>query len=225
MTEGFHHAHVERAKAALHAFHGWIFAHTHQQDHHLAARVSSYLNSLLQGRGDSIPDDFLKPPPPTYADSFGHAFRALFAASLRFVKARGQTLLHEWVPASTTDSLLWNYTPDLHTMPQRIDNGIRRLSETYDLDPKVVWLVLALPGVLLLLIVCAVIGARNRPSKAASRKTKAMQKKMPKSRGRRTTTRVLQKLTGWNGRRRDHGKMQSIHPIDILTKTIPERTF
>ncbi|KAK3823509.1 MAG: hypothetical protein J3Q66DRAFT_332059 [Benniella sp.] len=208
MTEGFHHAHVERARAALHAFHGWIFTHTHQQDH-LAARVSSYLNSLLQGRGDSFPDDFLKPPPPTYADSFGHAFRALFAASRRFLEARGQTLLHDWDPATMTHSLLWNYTPDLHTMPQRIDNGIRHLSETYDVDPKVVWLVLALPGLLLLLIVSAVMGARNRPldDKKASVRVKLTDgktKAMPKNRGRRASARVLQKLTGWNGRRRDH---------------------
>ncbi|KAF9357606.1 hypothetical protein BGX34_009289 [Mortierella sp. NVP85] len=202
MTEGFHHAHVERAKAALHAFQGWILTRTHQQDH-LGARVSSYLNSLLQGRGSSVPDDFLKPPPPTYADSFGHAFRALFAASLRFVKARGQTLLHEWDPASKTDSLLWNYTPDLHAMPHRIDNEIKRLSATYEVDPKVVWLVLALPGVLLLLIVGAVMVARNRPldGKGAS---KAMQKQMPKSRRRRASTRSLQMQAGWNSRRRDH---------------------
>lgn len=217
--------HVERAKAALHALYDWIFAHhQHQKQPHLATRVSSYLNSFLHGKSDgALPDDSFKPPPPTYADSFGQASQALFAASLHSLKSRAQWLLHEWDPASTVDSLLWNYTPDLPTMPQRIDRGIEHLSETYDVDPKIIWLVLALPGVLLLLIVCVVMDAAGNghgPLEEEEKVCDPSSAKVPKSRGRRAVARALKRQQAGRKDQRhiaknngDHGK-KSFPPVE-----------
>lgn len=68
-----------------------------------------------------------------------------------------------WDPVSSFDSFLWNYTPDIHAIQERVLGlgGLGELSEKYNIDPRILALVMVLPLVLLLLTACVVMGARS----------------------------------------------------------------
>ncbi|KAF9538540.1 hypothetical protein EC957_006462 [Mortierella hygrophila] len=68
-----------------------------------------------------------------------------------------------WDPVTSFDSFLWNYTPDIHALQERVLglDGLGGLSEKYNIDPRILALALALPLVMVLLAACAVMGAGN----------------------------------------------------------------
>ncbi|KAF9090343.1 hypothetical protein BGX29_011533 [Mortierella sp. GBA35] len=64
-----------------------------------------------------------------------------------------------WDPVASFDSFLWNYTPDIHALQEQL--GLGHLSETYNINPRILVLVMVLPFILLLLASCVVLGAGN----------------------------------------------------------------
>ncbi|KAK3844454.1 MAG: hypothetical protein J3R72DRAFT_70805 [Linnemannia gamsii] len=68
-----------------------------------------------------------------------------------------------WDPITSFDSFLWNYTPDIHAFQEKLLQGLGAggLVEKYNIDPRIVALLLMLPLVILLLITCVVMGAGN----------------------------------------------------------------
>ncbi|KAG0069468.1 hypothetical protein BGZ89_002805 [Linnemannia elongata] len=74
-----------------------------------------------------------------------------------------------WDPVASFDSFLWNYTPDIHSLQVRVLDGLGELSEKYNIDPRILALVVALPLVMVLLAACAVMGAGNSSEDGPSR--------------------------------------------------------
>ncbi|KAF9151744.1 hypothetical protein BG015_006264 [Linnemannia schmuckeri] len=69
-----------------------------------------------------------------------------------------------WDPVASFDSFLWNYTPDIRALQERVlgQSGPGGLSEKYNIDPRILTLALILPLVMLLLAACAVMGTGNK---------------------------------------------------------------
>ncbi|KAF8945663.1 hypothetical protein BGZ47_002223 [Haplosporangium gracile] len=68
-----------------------------------------------------------------------------------------------WDPVASFDSFLWNYTPDIHALQERVlgQSGLGGLSEKYNIDPRILALALILPLVILFLAACAVMDVGN----------------------------------------------------------------
>lgn len=66
-----------------------------------------------------------------------------------------------WDPVASFDSFLWNYTPDIHALQERVLGlgGLGGLSEKYNIDPRILALALVLPLAMVLLAACTVMGA------------------------------------------------------------------
>ncbi|KAG0044414.1 hypothetical protein BGZ83_010359 [Gryganskiella cystojenkinii] len=76
-----------------------------------------------------------------------------------------------WDPSTTFDNLLWNYTPDVHTLMDRI--GLTSLAEKYEIEPLVVLFALVLPLIMLSLCACVLLvpNSENLPPGPPGRKS------------------------------------------------------
>ncbi|KAF9967322.1 hypothetical protein BGZ70_009947, partial [Mortierella alpina] len=137
------------------------------------SEVASYLNSYLRGLSSSQIDSLkhggqtvCEPPAnniyhdgaPSFCDSDNvrNSAHHMFSSFFHSLTNPGAMWTH-WDPSVTFDNILWNYTPDVHALQHRL--GLDHLSETYNIDPKIILLTLALPLILLMLTACALKGA------------------------------------------------------------------
>ncbi|KAG9322473.1 hypothetical protein KVV02_003148 [Mortierella alpina] len=134
-----------------------------------AAYLNSYLRSLSSSQLDILKREgstVCEPPANNMnydgASSFCDGDNARNSAHPLFSKlfqslANPGAMWTQWDPSATVDNILWNYTPDIQALQQRL--GLDHLSETYNIDPRILLLTLALPLILLILTACALKGA------------------------------------------------------------------
>ncbi|CAO3565925.1 unnamed protein product [Mortierella alpina] len=134
-----------------------------------ASYLNSYLRSLSSSQVDILKHDgqtVCEPPAneiyydgaPSFCDSdnvrdSAHHMLSSFFQSLTNPGA----MWTQWDPSMAFDNILWNYTPDVQALQHRL--GLDHLSETYNIDPRIILLTLALPLILLILTACALKGA------------------------------------------------------------------
>ncbi|KAI8606721.1 hypothetical protein EDD21DRAFT_78755 [Dissophora ornata] len=148
--------HVLRAERAIDTLYSWLFNtrpfSTPPSAASQAASVASpYIASFLHS--DKIDT-------PYFSDNNldGRYSRNLLSTLSQFFLYPGR-LWGQWSPDATLDSFLWNYTPDIYALQKRL--GLETLSETYNIDPRIILSILVQLLLLLLLMTCVVMGASN----------------------------------------------------------------
>ncbi|KAF9905613.1 hypothetical protein EC991_001513 [Linnemannia zychae] len=130
----------------------------YQPPHHTATPASSSsgagscgeaINHQAAGGGGSYYRNNPQDSPHSFFDTILQSF------------GRGGYTSRFWDPVASFDSFLWNYTPDIHAFQEKLLQGLGTggLVEKYNIDPRIVALVLLLPLVVLILITCVVMGA------------------------------------------------------------------
>ena len=143
---------VLQAERAFDTLYSWLFntrpfSTPPSAPSQTASAASSYMTSFLHR--DKIDTQY-------YSDNDldGRSHRNLLSTLSDFFQYPGR-FWGQWSLDTTLDDLLWNYTPDIYALQKRL--GLEILSETYNIDLRIIVLSL----LLLLLLTCVAIGAIN----------------------------------------------------------------